>query len=196
MNKITAILMLALMLATRLHAQAAADNPAMPSMMFVSTIAGDEIYAVLKADPKFATLDKEKPGSPIMIRITHIYGHTSAGTASGLASAIFAGATLGLLPAVTNKDLIMTYEVLIHGSSAISYTYSKNITRVFNIHSTDKTHGLGADGLAWVSDTAKLFSADLARDSRYGDLQAEYRFYFEPAAASSASSASVAGEHP
>lgn len=196
MNKLTAVLMLALLMATRLHADAAAGNPAMPSMMFVSTIASDEIYAVLKADPKFATLDKEKPGSPVMIRITHVYGHTSAGTASGLASAIFAGATLGLLPAVSNKDLIVTYEVLIHGSSAISYTYSKNITRVFNIHSTDKTHGLGADGLAWVSDTAKLFSADLAHDSRYGDLQAEYRYYFDPAAGGSTSSASVASEHP
>lgn len=195
MIRMAALLML-LLLAPRLQAEVAADNPAMPSMMFASTIAGDEIYAVLKADPKFATLDKEKPGSPVMIRITHIYGHTSAGTASGLASAIFAGATLGLLPAVSNKDLIVTYEVLIHGSSAISYTYSKNITRVFNIHSTDKTHGLGADGLAWVSDTAKLFSADLSRDSRYSDLQAEYRFYFAPAVGGPANAASVAGQHP
>jgi hypothetical protein len=59
--------------------------------------------------------------------------------------------------------------------------FPKNVTRVFNIHSTDKTHGLGADGLAWVTGTAPQFAADLERDPAYAHIQAEYRYYYAPA---------------
>ncbi len=53
----------------------------MPSMGFVSTIAADEIYDALKSGPVFASLAKDKPGSPITVRVSHMYGHTSAGAA-------------------------------------------------------------------------------------------------------------------
>ena len=139
---------------------------AMPSMLFGSTIAGDEIYASLKKNALFATLDKERAGSPIFIRVSHTYGHTSAGTASALASAIFTAGTLGLLPAISNKDLIITYEVLVHGSTLAKYTYSKNLTRVFNIYAKDATHGLGNDGLAWVTGTATQFASDFTADPK------------------------------
>ena len=49
---------------------------------------------------------------------------------------------------------MVTYDVLVNETLVTSYSYSKNVTRVFNIHSTDKTHGLGAEGLAWVMGTA------------------------------------------
>jgi hypothetical protein len=160
------------------------SNGEMPPIGFVSTIAGDELYDVLKGSPAFSSMDKEKPGNPIIVRVSHTYGHMSV--ASGIASAIFAGGTLGLLPAVSNRDLVVTYEVLVNGSVLLSYSYAKNVTRVFNIHSTDRTHGLGDDGLAWVKGTAAQFAGDTARDPKYAALQAEYHYYYDSPAVTSA----------
>jgi hypothetical protein len=157
-------------------ATAGSGSTEMPPIGFVSTIAADELYDVLKGSPAFSSMDKEKPGNPIIVRVSHTYGHMSV--ASGIASAIFAGGTLGLLPAVSNRDLVVTYEVLVNGSVLLSYSYAKNVTRVFNIHSTDRTHGLGDDGLAWVKGTAAQFAGDTARDPKYAELQAEYHYYY------------------
>jgi hypothetical protein len=157
---------------------AGGSAPAALSMSLVSSIAYDELYDTLKKNPAFASMDKEKLGSPVTIRVSHSYGHTSAGTASTIASAILAGGTLGLLPVFSNRDLVITYDILINETLVSSYSYSKNLTRVFNIHSTDKTHGLGADGLAWVTGTAAQFAADLERDPEYARIQAEYRYYY------------------
>jgi hypothetical protein len=158
----------------------ATDTPAtsgLPAMQFGSTIAGDEIYDVLKNTPIFSSLDKEKAGSPILIRVSHTYGHPSAG--AGILSAIIAGGTLGLLPAISNRDLIVTYEILVNGSVLISHAYSKNVTHVFNIYAKDKTHGLGTDGLAWVTGTATQFATDASRDPKFADVQAEYHYYYD-----------------
>jgi hypothetical protein len=162
------------------------DTTAVPPIGFASTIASDEIYDALKRTATFTSMDKEKPGNPVIVRVSHSYGHTSAGTASAVASALFAGVTLGLLPAVSNRDLVVTYEILVNGSVLLSYRYSKNVTRVFNIHSTDKTYGLGADGLAWVTGTAAQFAGDAARDPKYAELQAEYRYYYDASTVTSA----------
>lgn len=161
---------------------AVSGTPSAPlSMSLVSSIAYDELYEAFKKIPAFASMDKDKPGSPITIRVSHSYGRTSAGTASAIASVILAGGTLGILPAFSNRDLVITYDVLVNETLVSSYSYSKNVTRVFNIHSTDKTHGLGADGLAWVTGTVPQFAADLERDPAYAHIQAEYRYYYASA---------------
>jgi hypothetical protein len=159
-------------------ATASSDTPdgPLPSMQFVATIAGDEIYDILKQNSLFQTLDKEKPGSPMTIVVSHTYEHT--GGAASLATAIFTIGSLGLLPAVTNRDLVIKYEVVVHGSTLVTYTYSKNLTHVFSIYAKDTTHGLGNDGLAWVRDTARQFSAAFASDPKLNELEGEYRFYF------------------
>ena len=90
-------------------------------------------------------------------------------------------ASLCLLPAVTNRDLTVTYDVVVNGSVVTSYSYSKRVTRVFNVYSTDRTHGLGDDGLAWVIGTANQFALDLPRDPRFVELEAEYRYYYAAA---------------
>lgn len=162
------------------------DTTGVPPIGFSSTIASDEIYDALKRTATFTSMDKEKPGNPVIVRVSHTYGRTSAGTASAVASALFAGVTLGLLPAVSNRDLVVTYEILVNGSVLLSYSYSKNVTRVFNIHSTDKTYGLGADGLAWVTGTAAQFTNEAARDPKYAELQAEYHYYYDTPAETSA----------
>jgi hypothetical protein len=167
-------------------AAAAAPPAAFPAMRFAATICNDEIYDALKGNPLFATLDKTTPGSAILIRVSHIYGRNSASTASDVASLIFAVGSLGLLPAMSNKDLTIVYEVVVNGSPVIAYKYSKGITHVFNIHATDKSHGLGADGLAWVTETARQFTADLAQDMRFAELRSEYHYYFDSAPVTSA----------
>jgi hypothetical protein len=48
----------------------------------------------------------------------------------------------------------------------------------FQHTSTDKTHGLGDDGLAWVKGTAAQFAGDTARDPKYAELRAEYHYYY------------------
>jgi len=182
MPKLRMLWILALSIAAAVADPEAPGNaPAGLSMTMVSSIAYEELYDALKRYPEFAAMDKEKPGSPIIIRVSHSYGHTPAGTASGIASAILAGGTLGLLPAFSNRDLVVTYDVLVNETLVTSFSYSKNVTRVFNIHSTDKTHGLGADGLAWVTGTASQFAADLARDPGYARIQSEYLYYYAPA---------------
>jgi hypothetical protein len=191
MRSVIDALFVAVLLASAVYAQvpdaknatgegSSAGTTGLPPIGFVSTIASDEIYDALKRTATFTSIDKEKPGTPVIVRVSHSYGHTSAGTASAVASAIFAGATLGLLPAVTNRDLVVTYELLVNGSVLLSYSYAKNVTRVFNIHSTDRTHGLGDDGLAWVTGTAAQFAGDAARDPKYAELQAEYHYYYDP----------------
>jgi hypothetical protein len=178
------------LLAPVAHSQSAAadaaPSAALPAMRFAATICSDEIYDALKGNQLFASLDKTTPGSAILIRVSHIYGRNSASTASDVASLIFAVGSLGLLPAMSNKDLTMVYEVVVNGSPVIAYKYSKGITHVFNIHATDKSHGLGADGLAWVTETARQFAADLSQDARFAELRSEYHYYFDAVPVASA----------
>ncbi len=150
--------------------------PDTPSMSFFSTTASDDIYEALKKQPGFERLDKDKLGSPIHIRVSLEYGRTTS--PSNVASAILTLGTLGLLPAVNNRDLLLTYDVLVNESVLTSYAYSKRVTRVFSVYSKDRTYGLGDDGLAWVIGTAGQFAIDFARDSKYADLKSEYHLYY------------------
>jgi hypothetical protein len=147
-----------------------------PAMSFFSTTASDDLYEALKNQPGFQTLDKEKLGSPIHIRVSLEYGRAMSPT--NVASAILTLGTLGLLPAVDNRDLLLTYDVLLNESVLTSYTYSKHVTHMFSMYSKDRTHGLGDDGLAWVIGTASQFATDFSRDPKYADLKSEYRLYY------------------
>lgn len=160
-------------------ASAATTGPtAFPALQYSGTVAGDELYTAIKANPRFAKLDKELVGSPITLRVTQSFALSAGGKATGLASAILAGSTLGLLPLVTNGDLVITYEMVVNGTVLSTYAYQKNFTRSQNIYSTDTTYGLGKEGLAWTRTTADQFLADAAKDPKLEGLIAEYQFYF------------------
>ncbi|MFO1400283.1 MAG: hypothetical protein U1F30_03575 [Steroidobacteraceae bacterium] len=156
--------------------------PTLPPMAFNGYVAGDEIYDLLRAAPLLAGLSKDLPGSPIVLRVTRSLLPTAGGKAAGLASAIFTGGTLGLIPMVLNNDLVITYEVLVNGTVVSSHVYQKNFTRTVNIYGNDTTYGLGKEGLAWVRDTASQFVAAAGQDAQLAQLAAEYRQYFGPAA--------------
>jgi hypothetical protein len=177
MRPMKAILIAGLLTTSTVFAQTIdAVAPDTASMSFFSTIASDDLYEALKKQPGFQTLDKDKLGSPIRIRVSLEYGRVSS--ASNVASAILTIGTLGLLPAVNNRDLLLTYDVFVNESVLASYAYSKHMTRVFSVYSKDKTHGLGDDGLAWVIGTANQFAMDFARDPKYADLKSEYLLYY------------------
>lgn len=159
-------------------AGAADPNRPLPPLRWFGTVAGEELYKLVKADPRFAQLDSELIGSPVLLRVSHSFEATSGGKAAGLASAILAGSTLGLLPVVMNNDLVINYELVVNGTTLSTYSYRKNFTRSVNIYAKDDTYGLGKEGLAWAKGTVAEFLAAARNDAKLAELVAEYEFYF------------------
>jgi len=161
---------------------AAASTPvpasALPAMSFYGSIADDELFDLVKKSDQFARLDKELIGSPLQLRVMHTLQPTASGKATGLLSAIFTGGTLGLIPAVTNNSLMVTYEVRVHGRELVSYSYQRTFTRAVNIWAKDETHGLGKEGLEWLKSTATEFTTAAASDAKLASLKKEYERYF------------------
>ena len=145
-------------------AQAPVPASALPAMSFYGSIADDELFDLVKKSDQFARLDKELFGSPLHLRVMHALQPTASGKATGLLSAIFTGGTLGLIPAVTNNSLMVTYEVRVHGRELVSYSYQRTFTRAVNIWAKDETHGLGKEGLEWLKSTATEFTTAAAID--------------------------------
>jgi hypothetical protein len=156
----------------------AAPASALPAMSFYGSIANDELFDLIKKSEQFARLDKELFGSPLHLRVMHTLQPTAGGKATGLLSAIFTGGTLGLIPAVTNNSLMVTYEVRVHGRELVSYSYQRTFTRAVNIWAKDETHGLGKEGLEWLKSTATEFTTAAASDAKLASLKKEYERYF------------------
>jgi hypothetical protein len=161
----------------------AAADPTLPPMNFYSSVASDELLERVKAVPAFVRLEKDLYGSPIQVRITHTLQPTAGGQAAGLLSAIWAGSTLGLLPVVTNNNLVLTYEIRVNGKDVTRYDFTRSFTRAINIWSekNDPTHGLGEEGIAWARSTADEFAAKAAQDAAVQALAKEWQFFFGPA---------------
>jgi hypothetical protein len=159
---------------------ATASTPAssLPAMSFYGSIADDELFDLVKKSDQFARLDKELIGSPLQLRVMHALQPTASGKATGLLSAIFTGGTLGLIPAVTNNSLMVTYEVRVHGRELVSYSFQRTFTRAVNIWAKDETHGLGKEGLEWLKSTATEFTTAAAIDPKLASLKKEYERYF------------------
>jgi len=151
---------------------------ALPAMNFYASIASGELFDLVKLSAQFARVDKEIYGSPIFLRVTHSLQPTSGGKAAGLLSGIFAGSTLGLIPAVSNNNLVVTYEVRVHGREYVTYSYQRAFTRAVNIWAKDETHGLGKDGLEWLKSTVGEFTTAAASDPKLAALSQEYTRYF------------------
>jgi len=127
-------LILALAVAPAFARAAPAD--ALPPIQFNGTVAGDELYNLLKADPPVR--ESQQGTHRLSDRAA---GHaflalTSGGKASAFGSAIWAGGTLGLLPVVTNNDLVITYDLVVNGTVLATHAYQRNFTRAVNIWRT------------------------------------------------------------
>jgi len=153
---------------------------ALPPMDFSASVAADPLFAKIKAVPAFSRAEQELPGSPIRLRVTHALLPTAGGQAAGFLSAIVAGSTLGLLPVVTNNNLVLTYEVSVNGKPLLRRDFERAFTRAENIWTAkdDPTYGLGEDGLAWAIETATQFANEAAGHPALAELSREYDFYF------------------
>jgi hypothetical protein len=155
-------------------------------MRFYSSIAHDAVYDTLKADPAFAALDKELYGTPLSILVTHTIKPTAGGNAAGMFTAILSGSTLGLIPIVTNEELVVRYEVMLQGKPIAAYTFSRTKTRAQNLWAMgttgDQYQGLGKELFEWVKTTTTQFAAKAVQDPKLMQVQAELDFYFPPAA--------------
>ncbi|HEY5849541.1 MAG TPA: hypothetical protein VIT62_02055 [Lysobacter sp.] len=164
----------------------------LPPMKFLSSLAGDEVFTVLKAEPALSALDKELAGSPLSLIVTHTVRPTAGGTAAGLLSAVLSGSTLGIIPVVTNDRLVIRYEVLLNGKTVTTYNFERTATRAQNLWTmgTQGDDGLGKAGLEWLKTTATEVAAKLPNDPAMLAVRDEIDFYFPPAPAKAVAGAS------
>lgn len=155
---------------------------ALPAMHFVASIAADDLHDALKANPAFAALDRELVGSPMTLVVTHTNRPTPGGQAAGLVSAVLSGSTLGLIPIVSNEQLVVRYEVLLNGKPITSHSFERTATRATNLWSagSDEYAGVGKAGHEWLKSTAAEAAAKLAADPAIAELRREIEFYFPP----------------
>jgi hypothetical protein len=164
----------------------------LPPMKFLSSLAGDEVFTVLKAEPALSALDKELAGSPLSLIVTHTVRPTAGGTAAGLLSAVLSGSTLGIIPVVTNDRLVIRYEVLLNGKTVTTYNFERTATRAQNLWTmgAQGDDGLGKAGLEWLKTTATEVAAKLPNDPAMLAVRDEIDFYFPPAPAKAVAGAS------
>lgn len=152
----------------------------LPPMRFVSSLTGDEVFNTLKANPAFQMLDRDLPGSPLSVLVTHTVRPTPGGQAAGLLTAILSGSTLGLIPIVSSERMVLRYEVLLHGKPVVAYQFERKATKASNLWTMDVA-GMDKASLAWVKETAGEVATKAAQDPALRAVQQEIAFYF-PAA--------------
>ena|ERR1700682_3635545 len=155
-----------------------AITPPVPVTGFVASGAAEDVYAELRENPLFAKINKDLVGSSIVLRVTHSIEPTPGGKATNVASGLLAAGTLGILPVVTNRDIVVYYEILVNGTVLTTHAYRKNLTRVTSVWSKDRTYGLGDEGRAWVKATVPQFVAAAEHDPKLLALTSEYQYYF------------------
>ncbi len=151
---------------------------ALPPFLYTSTLESDEIYDKIKDSELFSALDKEGLGNSLRLYVSHRFEATAGGMAAGLTSAMLAGGSLGLLPLVTNDDLVLTYEIRVHNQSIASFDYRENFTQAKNIYSEGGLYTMDKEEKAWALSTVARFLDDAAKSKELMDLSEEYDFYF------------------
>lgn len=156
-----------------------AAQAALPPMRFVSSVASDKLFDALKAQPGMAGLDKDLHGSPLTLLVTHTSAPTAGGQAAGFLSAIISGSTLGIIPMVTNEQLVVRYEVLLNGKPIATHHVQRTATRAISMWAAgDDEQGLGRDGMAWLLDSAKDAAAALIAAPEVAAVRQEIAYFF------------------
>jgi hypothetical protein len=147
-----------------------------PPMVFISSVSEEKLLEAIREVPEFAKIDDEALGSPIVLQVRHFTRMTAGGSAAGFGSAVLSGGTLGIIPIVTNNDLVVKYEFTVHGTPIASFEYEENFTEVESLY--DMNTELEGEMLAWAEATVDQFIKDINGNA---DIQAvfdEYRYYF------------------
>jgi DNA-directed RNA polymerase alpha subunit len=162
-------------------APAKAEDFVLPPMLFISTIDDSSFYDKLKAMPLLENIDKENIGNAMRLLVTYKLEPTAGGGAAGFTSALLAGGSLGILPVVTNNDLVITYEIRVHNEQLASVSYRENFTKAQNMYSTEGLYSLDKESLAWVNTTVAKFVEDIKHNVQLIELVDEYNYYFAQA---------------
>ncbi len=171
-------LCLLLALAASSFSTQAAEPPfTLPPAMFFSTL-DNSLLESLKKNALFSELNDELYGSPIRLGVIHTIAATAGGTASEATSLVLSAGTLGLLPIVSNNDLVVTYTLSAHSKKVVSFSYSKNFTQASSLYSEASWSKMDSTVKAWILSTADTFVADLSNSAEARELTREYEFYF------------------
>ncbi len=147
-----------------------------PPIVFLSEVSKDKLAERIRTNPMFSELDQDALGSPIILRMRYYQRGTAGGAAAGMTSAILSGSTLGLIPLVSNNDLIVVYEFNVHGIPVAAFEYSENFTDVQSLYNTD--YGLKGEALEWAEGTVEQFMQDVADNPEVKAVIDEYQYYF------------------
>ncbi|WP_417349557.1 hypothetical protein [Ferrimonas sp.] len=169
--------LLALTLAS-ITALAPAQGRELPPMMYLTSMNLDSLQETLQRTPEFAQLNGELIGSPLRLVVSHEFEMTAGGSAAGLTSAMLAGGSLGLLPVVTNNDLVITYDIRVHNQSVSKYQFRENFTEAKNIYADQGNTALAKEAATWVLSTVEPFLEQMNADPKVTQLLEEYQFYF------------------
>ena len=156
----------------------AESQDAYPDMQFFTSFESKELFEKIKATPKFENLNEENYGSPIILTVYYKVENTAEGQASAMTTAILSGSTLGLIPIVTNNDLVVTYAIKVHGTVISEIEFRKNITNTTNIWVNSGQGILNDEAMAWVISTTDDFVNQLSTDEDFKELVSEYSYYF------------------
>ncbi|QSX29891.1 hypothetical protein JYB88_17185 [Shewanella cyperi] len=175
MKTMTSMILAGLLLASPMTQ---AVEQTLPAVLYISSIDSDELYTKLKETPALKLMDKENVGNPLRLVVNYKYETTAGGEAAGFTSALLAGSSLGILPVVTNSDLVLTYELRVHGELLTSVSYRENFTKAQNMYSNQGLYTLDKDSMAWVMTTVDKFAADIQSNPELKQLIEEYNYYF------------------
>ena len=156
---------------------AVAEQNPYPPMQFYSSFSKEKLLEELRGEQQFENLDNEALGSAIVISVRHQTRMTAGGSAAAMGSAVLAGSTLGLLPVVSNDDLVITYAISVHGDRIASFEYVENFTDVDSMYDTN-INALDGPALEWAESTVAMFLSDVQEDGKVRELVEEYRYYF------------------
>ena len=147
-----------------------------PPMIFISSVSEEKLLEKIRELPEFAEIDEDALGSPIVLRVRHFTRMTAGGSAAGWSSALLSGSTLGIIPIVTNNDLVVKYEFTVHGTPVAAFEYVENFTEVESLYDIDDA--LEGDMLVWAEGTVDQFLQDIKGNADVQAVFDEYRFYF------------------
>ncbi|WP_133407668.1 hypothetical protein [Parashewanella tropica] len=149
-----------------------------PPMSFGTSFNFDEMKEEVQAQPMFAKVDNEHIGAPIRLEVSHTFKGTAGGAAASFASIMWSSMSLGVLPIVTNKDLVIRYELRVNGKRLSYYEFSNNFTEAKNLYSEHNSFKLSGKPLEWVKSTVPEATKKFEADPKVKALLEEYQFYF------------------
>ncbi len=154
----------------------AKDAKTLP-MHFFTTLPDEVPFESLKKLPLLSEIDKNLPGSPVVITVSLSQQNTTGGEAAGFASALLSGSTLGLIPIITNQDWTLRYDILVNKKKIASYSYTENFTETINIYAGIDSK-LDKKTMDWIESTIPQLEESLQSDKALKELIEEYNFYF------------------